>query len=209
VNKSESIKELAVALNKFQSEMQNPKNTESNTFFHSKYAPLPDIINHIKPILAKCGLSIFQSVGGDGENISVTSMLIHNSGEYIESEPLKIKNQDQKGVSLAQAAGISITYARRYSLSAILGISSEDDTDGNTGSQQNGNNQSEGHTESHSNDLISKPQANRIYALSGANAEICKTVLKSYGYSKSDEVQKKDYDNICKAVQELAADKND
>jgi hypothetical protein len=138
VNKSESIKELAVALNKFQSEMQNPKNTESNTFFHSKYAPLPDIINHIKPILAKCGLSIFQSVGGDGENISVTSMLIHNSGEYIESEPLKIKNQDQKGVSLAQAAGISITYARRYSLSAILGISSEDDTDGNTGSQQNG-----------------------------------------------------------------------
>lgn len=115
----------------FQSEVQNPKNTETNKFFSSKYAPLPDVINHIKPTLPKYGLSYFQSVGGDGENISVTTILMHNSGEWIESDPLKIKNQEQKGVNLAQAAGISITYAKRYSLCSILGISSEDDTDGN------------------------------------------------------------------------------
>jgi hypothetical protein len=70
----------------------------------------------------------------------------------------------------------------------------------------NENNQSEGHTEGHSNDIISKPQANRIFALSGGNADICKTVLKTFGYEKSTEVQKKHYDEICKAVQELAAD---
>jgi hypothetical protein len=54
-------------------------------------------------------------------------------------------------------------------------------------------------------DIISKPQANRIYALSGGNADICKEVLKTFGYAKSDEVQKKHYEAICKAVQEVSA----
>jgi hypothetical protein len=58
-------------------------------------------------------------------------------------------------------------------------------------------------------ELISKPQANRIYALSGGNAEICKEVLKTFGYNKSDEVQKKHYDAICRAVQEEAASKDE
>jgi hypothetical protein len=58
-------------------------------------------------------------------------------------------------------------------------------------------------------ELISKPQANRIYALSGGNGEICKEVLKTFGYNKSDEVQKKHYDAICKAVQEVAASKDE
>jgi len=57
-------------------------------------------------------------------------------------------------------------------------------------------------------ELISKPQASRIFALSGGNADICKTVLKTFGYTKSDEVQKKYYEAICKAVQEVAADRN-
>jgi hypothetical protein len=54
-------------------------------------------------------------------------------------------------------------------------------------------------------DIISKPQANRIYALSGGNADICKEVLKTFRYAKADEVQKKHYEAICKAVQEEAA----
>lgn len=58
-------------------------------------------------------------------------------------------------------------------------------------------------------EIISKPQANRIYALSGGNAEICKEVLKTFGYNKSDEVQKKHYDAICRAVQEVAASKDE
>lgn len=55
------------------------------------------------------------------------------------------------------------------------------------------------------NEIITKPQANRIFALSGASADICKAVLKKHGYIKSDEVKKKDYDTICKEVQEEAA----
>jgi len=54
-------------------------------------------------------------------------------------------------------------------------------------------------------ETISKPQANRIFALSGGNADICKEVLKTFGYTKSDEVKKTHYEAICKAVQEVSA----
>jgi hypothetical protein len=139
MNKSDSIKEICTALNKFQMEVSNPKNTEANLFFKSKYAPLDVVINTVKPTLTKNGLSVFQNVSGDGEKINVTTMITHISGEWIESDILTLSNQDNKGVSMAQAAGISITYARRYQLSAMLGISSEDDTDGNNNYQQNNN----------------------------------------------------------------------
>lgn len=131
MKKSEGIKNIAGALVKFQKEIENPKNTARNSFFKSKYAPLNEIINHVKPMLTKNGLSYIQNVAGDGDSITVTTVLFHESGEWIESEPLTIENQENKGVSKAQGAGIAITYARRYSLSAILGISSEDDNDGN------------------------------------------------------------------------------
>lgn len=127
MNKSESIKELAVALSKFQGEIKNPANTANNPFFKSKYAPLNDVLNLVRPILSKNGLSVVQAPSGDGENIIVTTALLHESGEYIEFSPLVLKADK----ATAQGAGSAITYARRYAISAILGISSEDDDDGN------------------------------------------------------------------------------
>jgi hypothetical protein len=56
-------------------------------------------------------------------------------------------------------------------------------------------------TEDKAPDVISKPQANRIWGLSGANADICAKVLKKYGYIKSTDIKKKDYDAICKEVE--------
>jgi len=133
MNKSESIKMIAIALTAFQEEVENPKNTADNPFFKSKYAPLPEILTLYRPLLAKHGLSIFQSPGGDGVNVSVTTMLMHISGEWIESDPLSLKADK----ATAQGACSAITYGRRYSLSAALGISSEDDDDGNHASQGN------------------------------------------------------------------------
>jgi hypothetical protein len=56
-----------------------------------------------------------------------------------------------------------------------------------------------------SGEVISAAQVKRLFALSGGNADICKEVLKTFGYAKSDEVQKKHYEAICKAVQEVSA----
>lgn len=127
MNRSESIAALAKALSQFQGEIKNPNNTADNPFFKSKYAPLNDILNLVRPILSKHGLSIVQAPTGDGEHIIIFTTLIHSSGEYIEFPPLTLKADKVT----AQGAGSAITYGRRYALSAILGISSEDDDDGN------------------------------------------------------------------------------
>ncbi|AZO95247.1 ERF family protein [Halocella sp. SP3-1] len=157
MNKSDSIKQLAIALNKFQSEVSNPKKTETNPFHGSKYAPLGSVIDQVKPVLDKHGLCFSQLVSGDGAKSSVTTLLMHESGEFIESEPLTFPNQISKGDSAAQGGGSSITYARRYSLEAILGISSEEDNDGNPDNNKKGSNNSKGSNKKSGNKKIDKP----------------------------------------------------
>ena len=127
MNKSESIQNIAKALVGFQAEVKNPANTADNPFFKSKYAPLPDILNDVRPLLAKHGLALLQAPSGDGDKIVITTLLMHESGEWIEACPLILKADK----ATAQGAGSAITYGRRYALSAVLGISSEDDDDGN------------------------------------------------------------------------------
>lgn len=127
MSKSESIKNLAISLSKFQGEITNPSNTATNPFFKSKYAPLETVLNTVRPILSKHGLSVVQAPSTDGGNITISTTLIHESGEYMEFPELSLKMDKVT----AQGAGSAITYARRYAISAILGISSEDDDDGN------------------------------------------------------------------------------
>ena len=126
MKKSESIANLAMALCKFQGEVTNPKNTAPNPFFKSKYAPLSEVINTTKELMFNNGLSVLQSPSGDGEHIVITTLLMHSSGEWIEGEPLVLKADK----ITAQGAGSAITYGRRYALSAILGVASEEDDDG-------------------------------------------------------------------------------
>ena len=128
MKKSESISKIAPALIAAQSELSNPKNTAENPFFKSKYAPLSEIINIVRPILAKNGLVISQDVETVGDTIKVSTLLLHSSGEWLEQEGVSLKMEK----NTAQGAGSAVTYARRYMLSAMMNLSSEDDDDGNT-----------------------------------------------------------------------------
>lgn len=125
---SENINELATALAKAQGEMKNAGKTSDNPFFKSKYADLAEILNAVREPLSKYGLSISQLYDGMGvpdKTITVTTLLMHSSGQYISnSANYPVAKADIQGV------GSAITYARRYSLAAILGLSQEDD-DGN------------------------------------------------------------------------------
>jgi len=127
MNKSDSIKSLAAAMSAFQGEVKNPPRSADNPFYKSKYAPLEVVVDTAKPVLHKHGLSYSQSCGGDGSNISVTTLIMHTSGEWIETEPLTLKAEK----ATAQGAGSAITYARRYALAAALGLASDEDDDGN------------------------------------------------------------------------------
>lgn len=195
MNKSESIKELASALSKFQGEIKNPANTANNPFFKSKYAPLNDVLNLVRPVLFKHGLSVVQAPSGDGENIIVTTTLLHNSGEYIEFQPLILKADK----ATAQGAGSAITYARRYALSAILGISSEDDDDGNhaTGDKDPTKDKPK---------ALSDGQIKRLYAIAhGANidADTVKAQIKTKFNKEVTELTKAEYDQVCKGYEGL------
>lgn len=125
MNKSESIKELATALSKFQATVGLVKKDSTNPFFHSKYADLSTIIEAIRDQLSKQGLSFAQFPDEKG----LTTILMHISGEWISSTA-DIKPKDDT----PQAQGSAITYMRRYALSAVLGIATEDDDDGNSAS---------------------------------------------------------------------------
>lgn len=130
-NKSESIKNIAVALAKFNGEVSKIDKDSTNPHFRNKYASLDNIIDEVRPILTKHGLSIIQMPGGDGEKFTMTTMLIHESGEWIESEPIVMRpvKNDPQGI------GSCATYARRYSLAAFLSLNTGEDDDGNAATQ--------------------------------------------------------------------------
>jgi len=129
-NKSDSIINIAKALAEFNAEIEKIDKDGTNPHFKNQYSTLDNIIDHVKPVLAKNGLSVLQFPGGDGERITVRTMLIHTSGEYIESEPLVLRPSKND----PQGAGSAITYGRRYSLAAALSLSLGDDDDGNAAS---------------------------------------------------------------------------
>ena len=143
MNKSESIKNLAVALQKAQDEIGKVDFDSDNPFFHSKYASLGAVIDASKEALTKYGLSVSQPTATNEFGIGVTTLLMHNSGEWIEStitiplpEPTYVdKNGAIKQNNFAQEAGKIITYLRRYSLASILNLYSDEDTDGDKGTQ--------------------------------------------------------------------------
>jgi hypothetical protein len=128
--KSESISELAQALAKAQGSMQAAKMASENPFLHNKYANLGDVIQAARKPLSDNGLSFTQHPTIEDSRVSVTTILMHASGQWIESN-ITLPLEGGKGISLAQSMGAIITYLRRYALSAILGIYADEDTDGN------------------------------------------------------------------------------
>jgi len=128
--KSDSINELAAALAKVQAIMPAAKMNATNPFLKNKYADLGSVIEAARAPLSTNNLSISQLVSGNDEAISVTTMLMHSSGQWLEST-VSMAVGVEKGKSAAQVAGSIITYLRRYSLASILGIYADEDSDGN------------------------------------------------------------------------------
>lgn len=122
MQQSETIIELSKAMAKAQAEMGGAVKDSSNPFFKSSYADLTSVIKAIKEPFANNGLSFVQFPISAPDHIGVSTRLMHESGEWLESEcflPL-VKNDPQ-------SAGSTITYARRYALAAMCGIPAVDD----------------------------------------------------------------------------------
>lgn len=124
MQKSENITDLAQALNKAQSEMKAAIKDSENPFFKSSYADFSSVWETCRPALTKNGLSVSQLCIGNGDTVGVETLLMHISGQWIANQlllkPVKTDPQSQ---------GSAITYARRYSLSGIVCLATEEDDD--------------------------------------------------------------------------------
>lgn len=93
------------------------------------YTDFDTIVSYIRPLMKKHNFAFTQCLQAlEGKN-GIMTMLIHSSGETLSGFCL-LPNVDGKGMNEAQKMGSAITYMKRYGLSAILGISTDEDTDG-------------------------------------------------------------------------------
>lgn len=190
MNRSESIVKLAVALAKFNSEVSSISKDAKNPFFKSEYVTLDKLILSTRDILQKNGLSVMQMpLTREGGEIGIQTILLHESGEYIESEPLFMKPAKND----PQQAGSVISYLRRYSYQAILNLNTGEDDDANSSSYV-GN----------VNSRISEKQVKELYELGTAMgqtpANILTFVVKRYGVKKVEDLNIYQYKETCERL---------
>lgn len=133
MRKSTETGKIFTAIRKTQEGISCPaKNKTGNTGGRSyRYVDLPAILDAIKVPLHDNELSIIQIPIKDEQTIGIETTITHASGEWISGK-LLLPVADNK----AQAAGSAITYARRYAITAMLGLAADDDDDGGMASQQ-------------------------------------------------------------------------
>lgn len=127
MDKSESINELAVALSRFQAAVTTLEKSKtvkvkmkSGGTYSYDYTPLDSIMDAIRKPLADNGLAVMQLL----DDINLTTVVLHESGQYISASTPLMRAGDIKDL------GSQITYMRRYALSSTLGIVTSEDVDG-------------------------------------------------------------------------------
>lgn len=142
---SDALSKVATALVAAQGEIKSITKDALNPHFKNKYVSLDALTEAVRPILVKHGLSLVQGgVPTSDETgrltaLTVETMLLHSSGEWISNAitlpvgtvPIKNKAGEVVGAEpTAQTAGGAVTYGRRYGLTALLALTTDEDDDG-------------------------------------------------------------------------------
>lgn len=127
--RSESIAAISTALAKAQGEIEGAAKGKVNPHFKNAYADLASVWDACRGALTKHGIAVLQDPAAEGATVTVTTMLLHGSGEWISGQLAMTAQQNTP-----QGIGSCITYARRYALASMVGVAPEDD-DGNAASQ--------------------------------------------------------------------------
>jgi ERF superfamily len=135
LSRSDQIGALATALARAQSDLTNPGKTltaaipspvphEPNRSF--RYASLASGLDIVRKSLSQQEIAVVQATRCEAEQVFLTTMLVHSSGEWMSSEwPVgTIRDSDTP-----HRMGAALTYARRYALFSLVGIAGEDDLD--------------------------------------------------------------------------------
>ena len=126
--KSDNINELAGALAKAQAGIRSAVKDSLNPHFKTRYADLASVWEACREQLSSNGIAVVQAPTSSERGFVLLTTLMHASGQWIDGEyPVRPIKDDP------QALGSALTYARRYSLSSMVGVAPDDD-DGNDGS---------------------------------------------------------------------------
>jgi len=117
---------IAQALAAAQAEMKNPPLDSVNPHFKSKFASLAGLLHSCKPVLAKHGIALVQELKEADGGVACVTHLLHESGSVAYGPAFFPANKQD-----AQGYGSACTYARRYTLAAVLGLVGEEDDDAN------------------------------------------------------------------------------
>ncbi len=128
-NESATIGALAAALAKAQGQMKGATRDSVNPHFKSKYADLASVWDACRAPLSANGLAVTQTVSSGAGGVTVTTTLLHSSGEWMRDRCTFPVSQNT-----AQGYGSAITYGRRYALAALVGVAPDEDDDGNAAS---------------------------------------------------------------------------
>ena len=124
MNRSDSIGQLAAALAKAQAAMEHAIKDSRNPHFGQQYAGLTANWDACREPLAANEIAVIQSASRpEAGLVGMTTLLIHSSGEWIESDLLVVQAKDAG----PQAVGSCNTYLRRYQLAGMVGIAPVDD----------------------------------------------------------------------------------
>ncbi len=218
---SESIAKLAQALAKAQGEMVLAKRVAENPFLKTHYADLGALLEVIRKPLATHELAVTQLICPDPDFVVIETVLLHASGEWISSTI-----QLRPGKTDPQGMGSTITYARRYALSAIVSLAAEDnDGEAITGHKAETDRKA-GQLERKeqppatipvadiikpipkkdkpvlgANDLISEAQAKRLFALAQGDTELVREAIHEHDYKSTKDIRRHDYQKISEYIE--------
>lgn len=127
---SEQVNELFAAMAKAQATIQPALKDKANPFFKSRYCDLASVWSACRDSLSSNGICVVQTVDKNESGMFLITTLGHMSGQWMRSQmPILLGKMDP------QSLGSAITYCRRYSLAAIVGVAPDDDDDGERAQQ--------------------------------------------------------------------------
>ena len=190
-----------------QNELKCPKD-QFNSFGKYHYRSTESILEAVKPLLKKNGLSLFVSDSieliGERYYIKATCKLINTEdGETIEASAMARESLEKKGMDSSQVSGATSSYARKYALNGLFLIDDTKDFDSAEVSKQTSKSSSSTNTSS-----LTEKQIKRLYAVAskgGFNAEQVKlSVIKDYKKEHVKDLSKKEYDELVSRLEKAS-----
>lgn len=195
-SRSFELNELFSALAKAQGEMNTAGLTANNPFFKSKYADLAEIVKASRPALTKNGLCVIQQIRMNEEGLHVLhTLLAHSSGQWIETR-MKI-NPAKNDI---QGLGSYISYIRRYSYAALVGVVvSDEDDDGEVAIAPERNR----HIQRTNSDLIVPEQVHELQHELIDHPDIAQMILDKLNIQSLADMQKSHFQNVIKKIRDI------